>query len=67
MTAGAREMTRAAPGSERFVRDGVTIKLAPRAIPASYAGEMEQSIPAEIISAATDIIGLPFALISSLF
>ncbi len=67
MTAGAPEMTRNASDSERFVRDGVTIKLTPRAIPASYPGEMEQSIPAEIVSAATDIIGLPFALISSLF
>ena len=66
-TAEARQWTRMAPESERFVRDGVTIKLAPKAVPASYPGEMQGSVSSEILSAATDIIALPFAFVSSLF
>lgn len=53
--------------SERFVRDGVTIKLAPSARQAAYGQGPESPISEEIISAATEIIGLPFAFVSSFF
>jgi hypothetical protein len=55
--------------AERFVREGVTIKLAPRTVPATYPNpQMEDSNSAsELVSTMTEIIGLPFAFISSLF
>ncbi len=53
--------------SERFVRDGVTIKLAPSARQAAYGQGPDSPISEEIISAATEIIGLPFAFVSSFF
>jgi hypothetical protein len=53
--------------SQRFVRDGVTIKLAPTTAQAGYAPGPERSAPEEIAAAASEIIGLPFAFISSFF
>ena len=57
------------PTADRFVRDGVTVKLAPTAAAASpYPDEYGyDSSGTDILSAATEIIGLPFAFISSLF
>jgi hypothetical protein len=68
---GHGQVSQPAPGpddSERFVRNGVTIKLAPRTAPAGYSpNEYGPSASEEIVSAASEIIGLPFAFISSLF
>ncbi|AFM26695.1 hypothetical protein Desti_4056 [Desulfomonile tiedjei DSM 6799] len=56
------------PGSDRFVRDGVTIKLAPAAAPANALPyPEEESAGSDLISAAAEIIGMPFAFISSFF
>lgn len=55
---------------DRFVRDGVTIKLAPAAAPAAGSDpreEEDESSGSDILSSAAEIIGLPFAFISSLF
>lgn len=69
MTAEPRRTIATPPLAERFVRDGVTIKLAPNAAadspyPDAYGDDSNSS---DILSAATEIIGLPFAFISSLF
>jgi hypothetical protein len=59
---------RPGPG-DRMVRDGVTIKLAPAAAP-PYPPDMpedEDSAGSDILSSAAEIIGLPFAFISSFF
>jgi hypothetical protein len=53
--------------SERVVRNGVTVKLAPRPMHATYQEPEEESGAADLISAATEIIGLPFAFVSSFF
>jgi len=54
--------------TDRFVRDGVTIKLAPAAAPATgYDPYEEESSGSDILSSAAEIIGLPFAFISSFF
>lgn len=60
--------TGVAPGThgDRIVRNGVPIKLAPAAAPA-YPEAPEESASNDIISAAVEIIGLPFAFISSFF
>jgi hypothetical protein len=52
----------------RIVRDGVTIKLAPAAAP-PYPPDMpeEDSAGSDLLSSAAEIIGLPFAFISSFF
>ena len=59
------------PTAERFVHDGVTIKLAPAAAPAAGPGCgpycEEDYANDDILSVATEIIGLPFAFISSFF
>ncbi len=57
------------PTADRFVRDGVTVKLAPAAASENpYPDEYrDDSSGSDILSAATEIIGLPFAFISSLF
>ncbi|MBI5250269.1 MAG: hypothetical protein HY912_12310 [Desulfomonile tiedjei] len=58
------------PSADRVVRDGVTIKLAPAAAPPMdgnpYPDE-ESSAGSEIINAAAEIIGMPFAFLSSFF
>jgi len=53
----------------RYVRDGVTVKLAPTDAPAARHPEYdaEREGESDIFSTATEIIGLPFAFISSLF
>ncbi|MGO9572256.1 MAG: hypothetical protein ACLP5H_32465 [Desulfomonilaceae bacterium] len=55
--------------ADRFVRDGVTIRLAPAAAPAIALDprEEDESSGSDILSSAAEIIGLPFAFISSLF
>ncbi|MFH0821922.1 MAG: hypothetical protein V2B18_04175 [Pseudomonadota bacterium] len=55
--------------SERFVRDGVTVKLAPRPVGAmaAVAGEPEDDLASDLLSTAAEVIGMPFAFISSLF
>ena len=61
---------------DRIVRDGITIKLAPAAAPAPvasaqpqspYDNYQENSAGDDLLSTAAEIIGLPFAFISSLF
>jgi hypothetical protein len=54
------------PTADRFVRDGVTIKLAPNA-PAPSPDEYQDEAGNDLLGAAAEIIGLPFAFISSLF
>ncbi|MGB6067304.1 MAG: hypothetical protein WBG50_21065 [Desulfomonilaceae bacterium] len=61
-------MQRGADG--RIVRDGVTIKLAPAAAPGPpqpYPPAEDESSESDLLSSATEIIGLPFAFISSFF
>lgn len=61
--------------ADRIVRDGITIKLAPAAAPApvaqaspQYAREgYPESAGDDLLSTAAEIIGMPFAFISSLF
>ncbi len=55
------------PTVRRYVRDGVTVKLAPRPVPASYADSYYQSDGSDVVSSALDVIGIPFAFISSFF
>lgn len=55
------------PTSDRFVRDGVTIKLAPASVGAERPQFEDDSSASDIFSTAAEIIGLPFALISSFF
>jgi hypothetical protein len=59
----------AAPGRgpDRIVRDGVTVKLAPAAAAPPYAEMAEDNSGSDILSTATEILGMPFALISSFF
>ncbi len=59
---------RATMPGDRYVRDGVTIKLAPAAAPAIPQDMLEEeSSGSDILSSAAEIIGLPFAFISSFF
>jgi hypothetical protein len=60
---------RRTPGQpDRIVRDGVTIKLTPAAAPATFPPDAEEEgSGSDILSAATEIIGMPFAFISSFF
>lgn len=61
--------------ADRIVRDGITIKLAPAAAPAPVAPTMQQyasdsyqeNSGDDLLSTAAEIIGMPFAFISSLF
>jgi len=56
------------PTPDRVVRDGVTIKLAPAAAPTSQAYYFdEDGSNSDIFSSAAEILGLPFAFISSFF
>ncbi len=70
--AGAACMSSAPRGSmaaadDRIVRDGVTIKLAPAAAPPATAEMQDDSSGSDILSTAAEIIGLPFAFVSSFF
>ncbi len=71
MTSEPRRTVAMPPTAERFVHDGVTIKLAPAAAPAAGPGCgpycEEDYANDDILSVATEIIGLPFAFISSFF
>jgi hypothetical protein len=61
--------------ADRIVRDGITIKLAPAAAPAPVAPSQPQyaydsyqeNSGDDLLSTAAEIIGMPFAFISSLF
>ncbi len=58
------------PSADRIVRDGVTIKLAPAAAPPMDGNAYpydDSSSGSDIINAAAEIIGLPFAFLSSFF
>jgi len=55
------------PTTDRFVRDGVTIKLAPAAAPPAQAYFDEEGSNSDIFSSVAEIIGLPFAFVSSFF
>jgi hypothetical protein len=68
MTSEPRRAIVPPPTADRFVREGVTIKLAPAGAAPPYPDEYrDDSSGSDILSAATEIIGLPFAFISSLF
>lgn len=69
MTSDPRRTAVRPPQSERFVRDGVTIRLAPAAAPATamLPDAEDESSGSDILSSAAEIIGLPFAFISSFF
>ncbi len=66
MASGPRTSVAPSRYSDRIVRDGVPIKLAPAAAPA-YPEAPEDSASSDLISAAVEIIGLPFAFISFFF
>jgi hypothetical protein len=55
------------PTADRFVRDGVTIKLAPAAASPAQPFFDEEESNSDIFSSAAEILGLPFAFISSFF
>lgn len=55
------------PTTQRYVRDGVTVKLAPAAASAVPPYYEEEGSADDILSTASEIIGLPFAFISSFF
>ena len=66
--ADPRRMATPPATTDRFVRDGVTIKLAPAAAPATGVDPYEEeSSGSDILSSAAELIGLPFAFISSFF
>jgi len=69
MAPQSRTMINHPPAVQRVVRDGVTVKLAPAAAQPSYmdAPEEEDYSGGDILSTAAEIIGLPFAFISSFF
>jgi hypothetical protein len=68
MTSDPRRAAVRPPQTERYVRDGVTIRLAPAAAPPAMPAEAEEeSSGSDILSSAAEIIGLPFAFISSFF
>lgn len=58
-----------APPTQRYVRDGVTIKLAPSQVAQNpqLRENAEEFGGPDILSVAAEIIGMPFAFISSLF
>lgn len=67
MTSQPRGTVAQPPAANRFVRDGVTVKLAPAAASATYMDEPEESSSDDILSTAAEILGMPFAFISSFF
>jgi len=66
---GAPDLNRITPPAtaERFVRDGVTVKLAPRPGADNYPPYNDEYDRSDIVSAAVELIGMPFAFISSMF
>jgi len=52
---------------DRIVRDGVPIRLAPAAAPPIQPEFVDESSGSDLLNSAAEIIGLPFAFISSLF
>ncbi len=57
---------------DRIVRDGVTIKLAPATAPVTAplpyeSDQRDDSSDSDLLSTAAEIIGMPFAFVSSLF
>jgi len=68
MTSQPRTTINQPPAANRFVRDGVTVKLAPAAAQPSYMEAPEEdSSNSDILSTAAEILGMPFAFISSFF
>ena len=67
MTSQPRQRIARPPSAERFVQDGVTVRLAPAAAPACQPYGPEDGYEDDILSTASEIIGLPFAFISSFF
>lgn len=68
MTSAPRRTPGQVGQPERIVRDGVTIKLTPAAASTTYPPDAEEEgSGSDILSAATEIIGMPFAFISSFF
>ncbi|MCA1960001.1 MAG: hypothetical protein LDL33_04315 [Desulfomonile sp.] len=65
----AQDFNRITPPAttERFVRDGVTVKLAPRLGVENYPLYNDEYDRSDIVSAAVELIGMPFAFISSMF
>lgn len=55
------------PTTARYRRNGVTVKLAPKPVPAFYSDTGGEFIGSDVVAAAVEIIGMPFALIGSLF
>jgi hypothetical protein len=53
--------------TDRVVRDGVTVKLAPASAPVGYPEYLDDNSGPDILATAVEIIGLPFAFIGSLF
>jgi len=52
---------------QRYMRDGVTVKLAPRPDLAPVPEQADDQGGPDVLSAAAEILGMPFAFISSLF
>ncbi|MBI4962975.1 MAG: hypothetical protein HY913_06855 [Desulfomonile tiedjei] len=67
MTSQPRTTINQPPAADRFVRDGVTVKLAPASAQPSYMDAPEESSSTDILSTAAEILGMPFAFISSFF
>lgn len=68
MTSAPQRRVPQPPTTQRFVREGVTVKLAPASAPGPYGHPFEQGqAEDDILSAVSEIIGLPFAFISSFF
>jgi hypothetical protein len=70
MTSEPRRRVTHPPTTHRFIQDGVTVKLAPASAalgsPPPYQYEQGQSDD-DVLSAITEILGLPFAFVSSFF
>lgn len=67
MSSGPRTSAAPAGKADRIVRDGVTIKLAPAAAAPAEMYAPDDSASSDILSTAAEIIGLPFAFLSSFF
>lgn len=68
MCSAPRQAIAPPPTADRFVRDGVTIRLAPAAappVPPQYQEEPSQND--DLFSAIGEVLGLPLAFISSFF
>ena len=71
-TSDPRPVFGARNSGDRIVRDGVTIKLAPASAPVTAplpyeSDQRDDSSGSDLLSTAAEIIGMPFAFISSLF